>query len=879
MKNSYLIEPSFHNNDSCIVFCSDNGFIHYVSVAIQSIIDHAIPERLYDIVILHSRIDVSNQQLIEKMSEGFSNIAIRFYNIENYVKGHSFFTKNRQSLSQEAYYRLFIPWVLSDSYSKALYLDGDMLIRRDISDLLDINIGNNLIAAVRDYWGICNCYIPNDPTRSYRINIGLTEIDSYVISATLLFNLREFRDKYNLDEVIRLIESKQWKQHDQDVINILCKGKTLFLSPIWGFMCCLKILYYLPEYLQLDFQVAEDISAIYHFAGNRKPFFHNYTKYVMEFWETADKTPFFPNLANKIMSPTLKNIVLKRLSKVVLEKNSSNSKIDYYKQVKLPDDTVQYNFFDIQNGVLQLEGNISFYTTSIESHITILLNINHKLIAPTWVKNGDEYQNEEIKNTYRKELFRFDIPLNKETKIYTIGISCIIDGIRHNNYNQLFGINFPINENNITSYCKKDFWILTKKNNHLELRLCSSFYWIKKEWLYLKEVWNTNKKETRKAIFLRLLYYLLHWIVRKPVWLISDNLSSANDNGGALFRYLNENHKKDIYLYFVIQKDSPDYNKIKQYGKVLYEKSWGHKIIRLLTTVNISSQNNSVFLSPFAYDYPYKDILSKSKFVILQHGILYSEAFSWLCLRNQQFDGLEENVIQNNEKEECVHTSNLLWLKDMPRFDLLEDNAQKIVTIMPSWRKYLSLYQNPIEGDWSVRRDFSGSIYAKFYRSLLHHQKLNHRARELGYKIQFKINSAFRTQTEEFGFKPEVNIVTNNISYQNIFENSSLIVTDYMLSVVDFAYMRKPVVYCQFDKKEFLSSHICNYNYFDYEQEGFGEVEYNLEHTVDRIIEYMENGCKLKDKYRERINRFFENNCNNDKNNCERVYEHIIAMD
>ena len=43
----------------------------------------------------------------------------------------------------------------------------------------------------------------------------------------------------------------------------------------------------------------------------------------------------------------------------------------------------------------------------------------------------------------------------------------------------------------------------------------------------------------------------------------------------------------------------------------------------------------------------------------------------------------------------------------------------------------------------------------------------------------------------------------------------------------------------------------------------------------DRIIEYVENGCKLKPMYEERINSFFEFH---DKNNCERVYKAIIGQ-
>ena len=116
-----------------------------------------------------------------------------------------------------------------------------------------------------------------------------------------------------------------------------------------------------------------------------------------------------------------------------------------------------------------------------------------------------------------------------------------------------------------------------------------------------------------------------------------------------------------------------------------------------------------------------------------------------------------------------------------------------------------------------------------------------------------------------------------NAQYRDIYAQSNLVITDYSSACFDFAYLRKPIVYCQFDREEFFAGeHVYTKGYFDYERDGFGEVEYDLESTVDRIIEYMENGCQLKDKYRERIDKFF---AFNDQNNCQRVYEKIIEMD
>ena len=60
--------------------------------------------------------------------------------------------------------------------------------------------------------------------------------------------------------------------------------------------------------------------------------------------------------------------------------------------------------------------------------------------------------------------------------------------------------------------------------------------------------------------------------------------------------------------------------------------------------------------------------------------------------------------------------------------------------------------------------------------------------------------------------------------------------------------------------------------YFNYENMGFGEVCREEEDLVQLLIDYIENDCKMKDKYTERVDDFF---LYTDKNNCKRVYEAI----
>ena len=92
----------------------------------------------------------------------------------------------------------------------------------------------------------------------------------------------------------------------------------------------------------------------------------------------------------------------------------------------------------------------------------------------------------------------------------------------------------------------------------------------------------------------------------------------------------------------------------------------------------------------------------------------------------------------------------------------------------------------------------------------------------------------------------------------------------------DFAYLRKPILYYQQDAEEFFSGrHVCRKGYFDYEKDGFGEVEYTADALIDRMIEYMKNRCQLKECYRERIERVFRYS---DQKNCQRVYDEIKKL-
>ena len=196
---------------------------------------------------------------------------------------------------------------------------------------------------------------------------------------------------------------------------------------------------------------------------------------------------------------------------------------------------------------------------------------------------------------------------------------------------------------------------------------------------------------------------------------------------------------------------------------------------------------------------------------------------------------------------------------------------------MPSWRAYLVGGNDVHTGKRTINANFADSQYCKMYSELLSNDKLLTFAKQTGYTIRFMSHPNMSGGTHLIQMDKRVKLLDgSDITYRQIFGESDLLVTDYSSVVFDFAYLRKPVLYLQADQDEFFNgAHTYEKGYFDYEDDGFGEVAYDVETLVDLMVGYMKSNCKLKEKYEDRINNTFPYS---DKENCRRVYEAICNL-
>lgn len=463
--------------------------------------------------------------------------------------------------------------------------------------------------------------------------------------------------------------------------------------------------------------------------------------------------------------------------------------------------------------------------------------------------------------------------------------------LRYRNYdikckNISFGKFFPLSKKLKSSYLCYDGLLLTYyAESVLTISKIINTNVVRKCELKLqKEISSKNNKMTDRGRIARKIYHLLKHFKKKELWLISDRLTRADDNGEALFTYIKKVKKNsDIDVYFVLDKRSEDYGRLKKLGKVVSYYSTKYKILALLCDKIISSQADEfIFNRFFDLSYLYRDIQYQQKLVFLQHGVTKDNQSRWLAKGNKNLSMFVTATYMEHQSifdYDYYYDERQVKCTGFPRYDYLYDNSQSqnVITFMPTWRLYWTGAYDVHTDSRTLKDGFEDSSYCQMYRQVFSNDRLIEAAQKYQYEIRLMLHPAMPKEcVEYFKCSDVIQILDRNTRYSQLYADSKLIITDYSSAVFDFAYLRKPVLYYQQDVNEFFSGkHLYDKGYFDYEKDGFGEVEYTSEALVNRIIEYMENGCRLKDMYRNRIDKTFPYN---DKDNCKRVYEEIIKL-
>ena len=340
-----------------------------------------------------------------------------------------------------------------------------------------------------------------------------------------------------------------------------------------------------------------------------------------------------------------------------------------------------------------------------------------------------------------------------------------------------------------------------------------------------------------------------------------------------------KNADNDIKPIFVISKDSEDRERLSRFGKVVCFEDKLYPYYFLSADKVISSSGGEYVINPFGdVNRRYLADLVKFDYVFLQHGITMNDLSAWL----QKFNKKISLFVTATKKEynsitdtKYLYSEDEVKLTGFARYDELEDKAEKLIVVIPTWRR--SIKESYDSETRSIYFDgFKETEYFKFYNSLINNGTLLDVMRENGYKGLFCLHPIHKEQYIDFESNDVFTVNPGFVNYKEIFSKGAVLVTDYSSVAFDFSYLRKPIVYTQFDKDEFFEGQIFDQGYFSYVDDGMGPVCCDMESTVNEIVSLIESGCELKPEYRQRTDNFF---AYGDKNNSRRIYEGILEID
>lgn len=276
----------------------DKNFVSIASVMLFSLCKNNIEES-FNVFVFNDDLNKDDIAYIEKELVNYDNVFINDIKVDyDFLK----LTDNKFSArwGKQVYYRLMVAELLPDSVDRILYLDSDIIVDGNISDLYYMDMGGNYIAASED----TDILDENDISR-----IGLKNTSLYLNSGVIVFDLKKIRkDKILTVDTIKATIEKYGKKlifPDQDIMNIIFEGCIEFVDfRKYNFLCSRG------RYTSRQLRFYRRRALIYHYGGGNfhRPWEKNYVgKFGDVFWYYAKCT----SMANKYNETFMTNQVFK----------------------------------------------------------------------------------------------------------------------------------------------------------------------------------------------------------------------------------------------------------------------------------------------------------------------------------------------------------------------------------------------------------------------------------------------------------------------------------------------------------------------------------------------------------------------------------------
>lgn len=367
-----------------------------------------------------------------------------------------------------------------------------------------------------------------------------------------------------------------------------------------------------------------------------------------------------------------------------------------------------------------------------------------------------------------------------------------------------------------------------------------------------------NYRYLRRLLRISWLFPLAKPFTR--IWLIGEVPYKAQDNGMHFFRYVRTEHPRRR-AYYVIDGASADRQQLLPLGNVVDRFSRRHLLYSLLASRLICSHH-----SEYLFASRDRRVAARTRGVriFLQHGITAAKNVTPIYARQRTYELPAERFIVASDLERRIveedygYRPSQVPVVGFARFDALFSKAGPVartILVMPTWRE-------------AIRAEtFLDSDYFRNWHGFLTDPRLQQILEEHDLQITMVLHPNMRTFADFFAV-PNVRLIRQeDVDVQEHIKSSAVLVTDFSSVAWDFSFLRRPVLYFQFDQQMLVGSRA---PHIDFTEQLPGPIATTVDRLISELSAIVDRDCKMDDGYWSRAQAFVKYR---DQHNCERIYD------
>ena len=290
--------------DIVVVSATDDGYAMPLAVTIRSALDCLAADRRLRLYVLDGGLnDAMKQRLLRSWND--SRITVEFLRPDMAQVADLMVSYQVNTVT---YLRILMPHVLPPHVTRAIYLDADMLVRRDLAVLWDEPQGAHAVLAAPDAaapfldaaamlpnFEKCRPYLAHPtPITNFR-ELGLTGNSRYFNGGLLVVDIDQWRRENYAEQMLRVL--RDHREHilwwDQYALNIVLAGRWRALDDRWnqGAHIFEYPTWRLSPFDQATFTRLRREPWIVHFCSPSKPWhYFCHHPFQSDFYDALDRT-------------------------------------------------------------------------------------------------------------------------------------------------------------------------------------------------------------------------------------------------------------------------------------------------------------------------------------------------------------------------------------------------------------------------------------------------------------------------------------------------------------------------------------------------------------------------------------------------------------